>query len=103
MKRLGVEIDKTGKVSPTQMLEMRNNLIAQYGKKIIFGDTKQMTAEEQAASVMYKTLSEELHKAAPDTVGSDKMYELYMKYDADNIFQLLINYPMTKFKSLFRS
>src|SRR6266487_696937 len=87
-------LNPTGKkiLTPTDLLDMRNRLVKEYGEKIILGSKEHMTTKEKVACVAYKTLTDQLHKLAPDTVKPDKMTELYVKYKASNIFELIINY-----------
>lgn len=79
-------------LTPTDLLEARKRLLNEFGKKILEKPDSSWTAEEKVASVSYGVLTENLHKMAPDMKNLDKVMEMYIKNDANNIFELLLKY-----------
>ncbi len=63
--------------TPKEILGLRNELLEQYGVKIIQGRSKHMTPKEEEASDDYELLTNVLHHLAPHTVVTDKLTELY--------------------------
>lgn len=79
-------------ISPKQALETRQKLLREYGSKIIDGPRNSLTDKEQAASILYKAISEELHNAAHGTKIPDKLLEFYEKQGVNNVFELITKY-----------
>jgi tetrahydromethanopterin S-methyltransferase subunit B len=84
-------------LTPTDLVEMRNKLVAQHGRKIITGPSDEMTPEEKVASIAYRTYSDALHEAAPNTIAPDQMLELYERQGVDSLFGLVWKYLMKGF------
>lgn len=81
-------------LSATDILDMRKRLFNKYGKKILFKPDSSWPDDEKVASVTYQTLTEQLYKMAPGAKSSDRMWELYIKNDARNGFELIFKYVM---------
>jgi len=91
-------MDKKEKViTPTQLLEMRTQLINRYGEKIINGPSDNMTTEEKVACVTYRTMSDELHKMAPNTKNLDRVYDFYVRQGVNSAFGLIVKYATKVF------
>lgn len=84
-------------ITPSQLLEKRRQLVNKYGEKIIKGPTDNMTDEEKAACILYRAMSDELHKAAPGTVTPDQVYEFYVRQGVNGAFGLIVKYAVKAF------
>lgn len=88
---------KSQMITPAQLLEKRTQLVNKYGEKIIKGQSGGMTNEEKAACILYRTMSNELHKAVPDTINPEKVYEFYIRNGVHSVFGLIAKYAIKTF------